>query len=104
MRRFEILVLALAVLGAADGCGAGPRPIARRGQEVFARSCAACHTLAGRDSGTGSGDLADIHLSVADVTSFAKIMPVRPRLSAFEALAVAQYIHSVSTSSARKRG
>jgi len=74
-----------------------------QGRRIFARSCAACHTVAGRESGAIGGDLVNAHLSVADLASFAAVMPVRRRLSPTEAAAVARYIDSIA-SSLRKRG
>jgi mono/diheme cytochrome c family protein len=91
--------MAVALLG---GCGAG-RGTPERGRTVFVSSCADCHTLTGRDSGRDNGDLAKPRLSVADLESFAKVMPVRPKLSQADVLAVAQYVHSVSSSIAGKQ-
>jgi len=101
MRIFALaaaVAMAVALLG---GCGGRGTP--QRGRTVFVSSCANCHTLVGRDSGRDNGDLANRHFSVADLASFARVMPVRPRLSQADALAVAEYIHSVSSSIAGKR-
>ena len=90
--------MAVALLG---GCGGRDSP--QRGRAIFVSSCADCHTLVGRDSGRDNGDLANPLFSVADLASFARVMPVHPTLSQADALAVAEYIHSVSSSIARKR-
>jgi mono/diheme cytochrome c family protein len=101
MRMFALAVavgMAVAVLA---GCGGRDSP--QRGRAVFVSSCADCHTLTGRDNGRDNGDLANPRLSVADLESFAKVMPIHPKLSQADALAVAQYVHSVSSSIAGKR-
>jgi mono/diheme cytochrome c family protein len=67
------------------------------GHAIFAHSCAGCHTLAGRESGANGGDLANTHLTIPDLVSFAKIMPARTPLSPADALAVGEYIHTVAT-------
>jgi mono/diheme cytochrome c family protein len=73
----------------------------RRGEAGFVRACASCHTLSGHDRGTPGGDLAAPRLSVADLASFARVMPVRPHLSERDAAAVAEYVHAVAL---RSRG
>jgi mono/diheme cytochrome c family protein len=65
-----------------------------RGQAIFDRSCASCHTLDGRESGAVGGDLVNAHLSARDLASFARVMPVRPPLSRADARAVAAYVHA----------
>ncbi|HEY5295233.1 MAG TPA: cytochrome c [Gaiellaceae bacterium] len=92
------VVTAFATVGV--GCGRTGHAAGMRshGREIFAQSCAACHTLAGRESGAVGGDLVNVHLGVADLASFAKVMPVRPALSEPDALAVAKYIASVDRS------
>jgi mono/diheme cytochrome c family protein len=75
----------------------------RHGRLIFARSCAGCHTLAGRESGAVGGDLVNAHLSVADLASFAKVMPAPKRLSSADLLAVAEYVHSVTASARGQR-
>jgi mono/diheme cytochrome c family protein len=67
----------------------------RRGEAVFTRSCAECHTLTGRDSSAAGGDLAIARLGVRDLASFARVMPVR--LSRAEVNAVAAYIHAFAS-------
>ena len=99
--RIFALATAASLAVALLGCG-GPG-VSQRGRAVFVSSCADCHTLTGRDDGRDNGDLANPALSVADLASFAKVMPVRPSLSRADALAVAQYVHSVTSSIARKR-
>ena len=99
--RIFALTAAASLAVALLGCGG--RSVSPRGRAVFVSSCADCHTLTGRDNGRDNGDLANPRLSVADLASFAKMMPVQPPLSRADALAVAQYVHSVSSSIARKR-
>jgi mono/diheme cytochrome c family protein len=65
----------------------------RRGRAVFADTCAGCHTLTGRDTSIRGGDLAVVELSVADIESFIRVMPVR--LTRADARAVAAYVHHV---------
>jgi len=101
MRRIRAS-LVLSVAGISAGCGAtahSSQPARQpAGQAVFTSSCAGCHTLAGRESGASGGDLALAHLSVADLASFARIMPTPSRLSQAEALAVAEYVRAVAGS------
>jgi mono/diheme cytochrome c family protein len=101
MRRIAPALL-LAVAGVSAGCGTtqhSPQTAqARRGRAIFTSSCAGCHTLAGRESGASGGDLAIAHLSVADLASFAKVMPTPRRLSQAEASAVAVYVHAIAGS------
>jgi mono/diheme cytochrome c family protein len=61
---------------------------------VFAVDCAACHTLAGRDSRASGGDLAIANLTVADIASFVRVMPVH--LSPADVEAVAAYVRAAS--------
>jgi mono/diheme cytochrome c family protein len=83
------LLAALAALLLA-GCSGGHQ--AARGRSIFERSCAGCHTLTGHDTSAPGGDLRAAHLGAADVASFARVMPVRPPLSAAEARAVGRYV------------
>lgn len=101
MRMFASAAAAGITVALLGGCRGPGTP--QRGRAVFVNSCADCHTLVGRDSGRDDGDLANPRLSVADLASFARVMPVRPTLSQADLLAVAQYVHSVSSSIARKR-
>ena len=104
MRGFAAAALAAMAAIMAGGCGGSGRAASPRlGHTIFLHACAECHTLAGHESSAVAGDLVKAHLSVADLASFAKIMPTRPRLSQAEAVAVAEYIHSVA-SSLRARG
>lgn len=88
-----------AASAATTGCG-GQHPTqsakARGGHKIFTRSCAGCHTLAGHESGAPGGDLANTNLSVHDLASFARVMPVRPSLTRAQADAVARYVHAVA--------
>jgi mono/diheme cytochrome c family protein len=96
----------VALVVAVAGCGRVGRSsdatALRHGRGIFARSCAGCHTLAGRESGAVGGDLVNAHLSVADLASFAKVMPTAARLSSADVLAVAEYVHSVAASAGRQ--
>jgi cytochrome c2 len=83
----------LAAAGAAvllAGCSGGHS--SARGRTVFERSCARCHTLAGRDTNAPGGDLRVGRLSAADVASFARVMPVEPPLSVADAESVGRYV------------
>lgn len=79
----------------AAGCGDGrahETASAARGKAVFASACAGCHTLTGHDTHAPGGDLAMSKLSVADIESFVRVMPVR--ITRAEVAAVAAYVHS----------
>jgi len=94
VRTVCIVVLAFAL------AGCGGRPLGKR---VFETRCADCHTLTGRDAPVDGGDLALGSLSVSDVESFARIMPVRPRLTRAELHAVATYVVDRREALARRR-
>jgi mono/diheme cytochrome c family protein len=64
------------------------------GHPIYARSCSACHSLTGHDTHASGGDLVNRNLTVADLASFARTMPIRPRLTAADADAVARYIYA----------
>lgn len=83
-----VVLAAIAVV--AVGCGSHR---AASGKAIFERDCASCHTADGREHGAIGGDLVKAHLGVHALASFARVMPVRPRLDEREAQAVAQYIH-----------
>ena len=76
---------------AAAGCGSHN---AVSGKSIFEHDCASCHTVDGREHGAIGGDLVKAHLGVRALASFARVMPVHPRLDEREAKAVAQYIHA----------
>lgn len=81
------------------GCGGTPHGKTAAvipGRAIFARSCGGCHTLTGHDTQAPGGDLTTARLRIRDIASFARIMPVRPRLTEADAVAFAEYIHSVS--------
>ena len=86
MRATAAVVLALLL----TGCGAGRHT--SRGRALFERNCARCHTLTGHDTSAPGGDLREGHLDEAAVASFARVMPVRPRLDAADLRAVAAYV------------
>ena len=71
------------------GCGA---TTANRGRAIFYRSCAQCHTLTGHDTTADGGDLAIGSLTAAQIASFTRVMPVRPRLTRDEIALVARYV------------
>ena len=101
MRRTATGVLAATLAAvAAAGCGhteSGSRAAAlQRGSAIYTRSCAGCHTLSGREGRAVGGDLVRAHLSVADLVSFALVMPARRPLSHADAVAVAQFVHAVA--------
>ena len=75
------------------GCGGSSNALGR-GHAIFTQRCSSCHTLTGRDTHADGGDLAVAHLSVADIASFARVMPLRPSLSRRDTLAVAEYVHA----------
>jgi mono/diheme cytochrome c family protein len=86
------IVAAAAAAVLLTGCSSGRS--ASGGRAIFERSCSRCHTLAGRDTNATGGDLRVGRLTVADIASFARIMPVHPPLDAAEARAVARYVAS----------
>ena len=83
-----VRIVCLAVLAFAFvGCGGKPL-----GDRVFKSRCAGCHTVTGHDTSADGGDLAIGTMSLDDVQSFARIMPVHPRLTRSEIHAVAAYV------------
>ena len=92
---------ATALLLVLCGCGGhrDHQTLAQRGRAMFASACAGCHTLTGRDTQVAGGDLAIVALSVPDLESFIRVMPVR--LTPGEVGAVAAYVHTVE---AARRG
>ena len=91
----SVAVCALVV--ALIGCG-GDRTQAnatgiRQGAELFQRSCAGCHTVGAPTSKSSGGDLAQTVLSIRDLVSFARIMPVE--LTRDQLDIVARYLHAV---------
>jgi mono/diheme cytochrome c family protein len=66
------------------------------GHRIYAHSCSACHSLTGHDTHSSGGDLANPNLTLADLASFARTMPVRPPLTAAHADAVARYIYTAA--------
>lgn len=115
MRRSRPLVLAAAGIAClASGCAGSERTPATRlspsptaapvgGQRLFAAACSACHTLQGAGARrTQGGDLAAFRMSQAEVESFTRIMPVRPRLTAAQVRAVSHYVLSAQRAHARR--
>jgi mono/diheme cytochrome c family protein len=70
MNRLALLALVLVVAG----CGATR---VARGRHVFATRCAGCHTLTGHDTNVDGGDLGLGCMTVTQVASFVRVMPVR---------------------------
>ncbi len=90
-RLVPVLLSALALAGTGCGSSAAPAP-PLSGAEVFARSCAACHSLVGNESHyKQGGDLVGYHLSRAQLTLMTRSMPTRP-LSRAELAAVVSYV------------
>lgn len=83
----------MATLGLA-ACGSPS--VVERGHGIFERDCSACHTLTGHETVIDGGDLAISRMSVADIASFARVMPLSEPLSRADALAVARYVYSRS--------
>jgi cytochrome c2 len=79
------LLLAAALLA---GCGSGP---ASPGARIFAESCRSCHTLS-TDARvhTAGGTVAGYGMSLAQLESFTRVMPVR--LTPAEVRAVSRYL------------
>jgi mono/diheme cytochrome c family protein len=80
-------------------CG-GHHPATRasrihQGAALFKSNCAACHTLNAAASTASGGDLARPVLSIPDLVSFARIMPVE--LTPAQLYAVALYLHTIQT-------
>jgi mono/diheme cytochrome c family protein len=84
------------------GCGGHRQAqptLLQRGRAVFAAACAGCHTLTGHDTHVPGGDLAIARLSVDDIASFVRVMPVH--LSTADVEAVAAYVHEAAKRSSR---
>jgi mono/diheme cytochrome c family protein len=81
--RLATLGLALALL---PGCGGQ----SVSGRAVFSRACAGCHTLTGHDTNVDGGDLGRSRLTVAQIESFTRVMPVR--LTPAQVHAVSAYV------------
>src|SRR3954468_18880853 len=87
---FLVAVLAVAAVGALVLRSRDPN-----GAAVFAASCSGCHSLDGRSGGSlPGGDLSGYRLTVDEIASFARVMPVHPRLSTAEIRAVSRYVAS----------
>ena len=81
------LLVAVALLATACGHTAD-------GRRLFARECAGCHSLTGREHGAMGGDLAIPLLAVRDLESFAAAMPTPDTVSAPQAHAIAVYVRA----------
>jgi mono/diheme cytochrome c family protein len=80
---------ALTAALALGGCGG---TTATSGRAIFDRACAHCHTLTGHDTSADGGDLGLGTLTVAQIASFARVMPVHPALTAPQIGVVARYV------------
>lgn len=86
-------VVAAVLAGLAlSGCGRHASPSA--GARIFARSCSDCHTLTGHDTQVDGGDLIPLSASLAQIESFVRAMPLRPRLTPAEIAVVSRYVRS----------
>ncbi len=96
IRRIGVALAAVACAG----CGGGHRDSSQvaAGHKIFAGACAYCHTLTGHDTQINGGDLGDHRFSLADLESFTRVMPVRPRLTARQSRAVAAYVRARESS------
>ena len=91
MSRALVSVVVIGAVGVA-GCGS-TRSGPVSGMEVFAGSCAVCHSLIGKDSlHRQGGDLLDYRISRSSMTQFAREMPVRHRLTPAELATVVTYV------------
>lgn len=103
-RSCTVLLLGLASVALATGCGGASRPSAALGRQVFASSCSVCHGLSGAESARKQGgDLAAFTMSEAQLESETRVMPVVHRpLSDAEVRAVSQYVLGVQRAYARR--
>lgn len=85
MIRAATVGLALAVLA---GCGGQ----SGSGRAVFHHDCAGCHTMTGHDTSISGGDLGATGLTIRQLESFTRVMPLRTKLSRAQVHAVAVYI------------
>jgi hypothetical protein len=83
--------LALTVSGCAHHGPASAEPPSGHG--IYTHSCANCHSLTGHDTHAPGGDILNPNLTITDLASFARTMPVRPPLTTADDEAVARYIY-----------
>jgi len=70
-----------------------PSPVAGPGARVFATACAYCHTLGTpAPAAKQGGDLAGYRMTLAQVKSFTRVMPMRRPLRAGDLRAVSEYV------------
>ena len=92
-----------------SGCGGAQSDAARLGADnpagarIFKSDCSACHTLTGHDTRSAGGDLGLLPGTVAEVESFARIMPVHPRLTPADVANIATYLVDIERELARQR-
>ena len=89
---FTVGAIGLSAWGASLRSGQHPPTPPSEGREIFSASCANCHTVTGHDTRAPGGDLGLSHLTAVQIASFARIMPVHPRLTAKSIVAVAAYV------------
>lgn len=98
--RFAAVVLALAVAGCGEMRGGR-----LRGAELFTQSCAACHSLSGRQSAhRQGGDLLGLDIGRDAMFEFVREMPVRRQLDVAQERAVAAYVLGVESARRRRAG
>ena len=86
--------LALTACGCTHRAPASAEPAS--GRQIYTRSCSTCHSLTGHDTHAPGGDLVNPNLSIADLASFARTMPVRPPLTIADFDRVARYIYDAA--------
>jgi mono/diheme cytochrome c family protein len=92
----------LALVASLTGCGSGASPSAPSGAQVFARDCAACHSLVGNESlHRIGGDLLGYRISRAELLEFTREMPVRHPLTPAELSAVVSYVYALQQRASR---
>lgn len=91
LRRSAPLLLALALL--TGGCGQAARPRQPSGAMVFRQECQVCHSLIGNESRRkDGGDLLGFRMTLSQMNTFVREMPVRHRLSSPQLRAVERFV------------
>ena len=72
------------------------------GRRLFAGACGACHTLTGHDTHADGGDLGLLHMTQAQMLSFALIMP-NPKMSSDKLRIIVRYVVTVEADDAKLR-
>jgi mono/diheme cytochrome c family protein len=85
-------VSAATAVVAVAGCGNATRPA---GAALFATACGDCHTLTGNESThPEGGDLLRYDMTVAELVSFTRVMPMPRRLTDSQVQLVSRYVYS----------